>query len=129
MTPETQALLRLAGQSIVAAETPLRQGLFRFSAARSYYTMFYCAQALHLSGGRSFSKHAAVIAGFGRHFVKTALFDKKFHDHLRKAFRDRQRGDYEAMREVSEETARLALRRSREFLAATKAYLSKELPQ
>lgn len=129
MTPHIEALLRLARQSIQGATAMRDQRLFRFSVARSYYTMFYCAQALHLREGRSFSKHAAVIAGFGQHFVKTGLFDKKFHDYLRNAFQHRQRGDYDAIRDVSEETARLLLEQSREFLAATTAFLSQERPQ
>ena len=126
MTEEIEALLRLAEESMAAAQSLLEQGHFRFSVSRSYYTMFYCAQALHLSQGRSYSKHSAVIAGFGEHFVKTGLFDKRFHEYLRKAFADRQRGDYEAMDQVSENTARTALARSQEFIQATNAFLQAE---
>ncbi len=64
------------------------------------------------------------LAAFGQHFVKTGLFDRKFHNYLRRAFRDRQRSDYEAMAEVSEETARSTLERAREFLAATNTFLA-----
>lgn len=126
MTPDIEAILRLAEESTDAAETLLQRGHFRFSVARSYYTMFYCAQALHLSEGRSYSKHAALIAAFGQHFVKTGLFDSKFHQYLRRSFADRQRGHYEAMEKVSQTTARGALEQSRDFLDATKAFLSKE---
>ena len=91
--------------------------------------MLYCVQALHLTQGYSYSKHSAAIAHFGKHFVRTGLFDARFHDYLRKAFEDRHRGDYEAMQDVSEETARIALDRSREFLAATMAFLSREQPE
>jgi len=66
MTEEIEALLRLAGESMAAAKTLFEQGHFRFSVSRSYYTMFYCAQALHLSQGRSYSRHSAVIAGIRR---------------------------------------------------------------
>jgi len=123
MSPEVEALLRIAEQSLDAAETLLRHGHCRFSVSRSYYTMFYCVQALHLSQGRSYSKHGAAIAGFGRHFVKAGLLDKQLHQHLRRAFEDRQRGDYEAMEDVSPETSRVAVERSREFLNTAKAFL------
>ena len=128
MTPEIDALIRLAEQSADAAETLLNRGHFRFSVSRSYYTMFYCIEALLLSAGRSYSKHSAVIAAFGQHFVKTGLFEKSFYDHLRKAFEDRQRGDYEAMEQVSRKTAITALNQSREFLQATKAFLHRKPP-
>jgi len=123
MTDEVQAQLRAAAESIDAAELLLERGHYGFSAARSYYTMFYCASALHAHQGRSYSRHGGVIAGFGQHFVKTALFDPKFHTYLRDAFRDRQRGDYGMMDFVSQETARAVLAHSREFLDATRAFL------
>lgn len=65
MTPEIAALIRLAEQSLDAAETLLKCGHFRFSVSRSYYTMFYCAESLLLTQSRSYSKHSAVIAAFG----------------------------------------------------------------
>jgi len=80
-------------------------------------------EALHLSEGRSYSRHGAVVSAFGRHFTKTGLLDAKFHRHLCQAFDERNRGDYEFMREVSEQAARMTSQRAREFLEATKAFL------
>jgi len=128
MTPEIDALIRLAEQSADAAETLLDRGHFRFSVSRSYYTMFYCAEAVLLGKGLSYSKHSAVIAAFGQHFVKAGLFDRTFFDHLRKAYEDRQRGDYDAMEQVSRDTALSALTRSRDLLQATKAFLHRKPP-
>lgn len=128
MTPEIDALIRLAEQSADAAETLLDRGHFRFSVSRSYYTMFYCAEAVLLGKGLSYSKHSAVIAAFGQHFVKAGLFDRTFFDHLRKAYEDRQRGDYDAMEQVSRDTALSALARSRDLLQATKAFLHRKPP-
>jgi len=56
MTPQIAALIRLAEESVDAAETLFKHGHFRFSVSRSYYTMSYCAQALPLSEGRSYSR-------------------------------------------------------------------------
>ncbi len=126
MSEETDALIRLEEESADAAETLLNRGHFRFSVSRSYCTMFYCAEALLLSKGLSYAKHSAVIADFGQHFVKAGLFDKTFFDHLRKAYEDRQRGDYDAMEKVSRETATAGLAHSRVFLKATKAFLQQQ---
>lgn len=123
MTPEVAALVDLAEESVEAAEGLFSQGHVRFSVSRAYYAMFYCAEALHLNQGRSFSKHRGVISAFGLHFVKTGLFDRRFHDYLRDAFDDRQHSDYEAMMRIPAETARRSIDRAREFIAATKAFL------
>ena len=97
MTPEIEGWLRLAEESREAAETLLGAGHARICASRAYYAMFYCASALHLSQGRSFSRHGSVIGAFARYFVKTGLFDRKFHSYLHGAFEERQISDYDAL--------------------------------
>jgi hypothetical protein len=56
-----------------------------FSVARSYYAMFYVAEALLLGRGLSFSRHSAVIAAFGLHFTKTCVFPGEYQRHLTEA--------------------------------------------
>ncbi len=82
---EVQALLERARQSIDAANDLVACGFFHFGASRAYYAMFYSAQALLLTRGKSFSRHSAVIAAFGREFAKPCLLDPKFHLYIRKA--------------------------------------------
>ena len=53
-SPEIEHLLALAEESHLGAKTLLERGLARFSAAQSYYTMFYLAEALLFFGGKSF---------------------------------------------------------------------------
>jgi len=120
---EVQALLALADESVDVAQTLLGTGHYRIAVSRSYYSMFYCAKALHETEGRFFARHGAVIAAFGLHYAKTGLLDRKLHAYLREAFRERQRSDYEPMARVSEATARTAVERAKEFIEATKAYL------
>lgn len=122
---EVRALVRKAEESLDVARVLLDRGNFGFSASRSYYAMFYLAEALLLIQGLSFSKHSAVIAAFGRVFVKTGLMEGKFHAYLRKGFETRQVGDYEPMEKISEETARLALQRAHEFLEAARNSLER----
>jgi uncharacterized protein (UPF0332 family) len=123
MNAQVEALLSLADESVTVAELLLGTGHYRIAVSRSYYSMFYCASALHETDGRNFSRHGAVIAAFGRHFAKTGRLDPKLHAYLREAFRERQRSDYETMANVSEATAKTALARAKEFIEATKAYL------
>jgi uncharacterized protein (UPF0332 family) len=81
-SPEIQKLVDYAEESHEAARVLIDRGFIGFSAAQSYYTMFYLAQALLLSKGLRFSSHSAVIAAYGKEFSKTNLLDAKFHRRL-----------------------------------------------
>jgi uncharacterized protein (UPF0332 family) len=59
---EVRSLLQKARESLDAARLLLQQGYHDFAASRSYYGMFYAAEAALLRKGLVFSKHAAVIA-------------------------------------------------------------------
>ena len=60
-----------SNENIKAAELLLREGFFAIANTRAYYAMFYAAQALLETVNLSFSKHSAVIAAFGKEFIKT----------------------------------------------------------
>ena len=95
MTSEQEQLLKKAHDSLLAARVLAREGMFDFSASRSYYAMFYAAQALLLAKGLSFSKHSAIIAAFGREFAKhDVVVPAEFHRYLIEAQEDRNVGDY-----------------------------------
>jgi uncharacterized protein (UPF0332 family) len=96
IAPEIQQLLNYADESHEAARLLINGGFIGFSAAQSYYTMFYLAQALLLSKGLKFSSHSAVIAAYGKEFSRTALLDQKFHRRLIVAEERREDGHYGA---------------------------------
>ena len=94
---EIQALLVKAKRSLCASENLMENGDYDFSISRTYYSMFYCAEALLLTKDMKFSKHSAVISYFGREFVKSGLLSRELYDYLLKGFRERQIGDYETL--------------------------------
>jgi uncharacterized protein (UPF0332 family) len=99
----------------------------RFSAAQTYFTIFYQAQAMFLTKGLTFSKHSTVVAAYGREFAKTGLLDPKFHRYLIQAQKLRLAGHYgDEHEEITEKEARESLQWAGEFMEAVKAYLSKE---
>jgi uncharacterized protein (UPF0332 family) len=114
---ETGALLAKAQRYLRSAELLLQDGDYASSVSRSYYAMFYSAQAALLTRELTFSSHRAVIATFGEQFVKTGVFPKEFGRELNKAFEKRQLGDYESASTVSDENARETLIRARKFCA------------
>ena len=64
--PAIQHYLKLADESHEVANELIDMGHPRFSAAQSYYTIFYLAQALLLTKGLINSSHSAVVAAYGK---------------------------------------------------------------
>lgn len=121
-----QHFLNLADESHEAAKVMIDNGIIRFSAAQSYYTIFYLAQAMLLSKGLTFSSHSSVVAAYGKEFSKTRLLDPKFHRYIIDAQERRQVGHYgDEHEEVTEAQALESYQWAEEFKEAVKAYLSK----
>ncbi|MHA1262473.1 MAG: HEPN domain-containing protein [Candidatus Freyarchaeota archaeon] len=72
-------LVKKANESLEAAKLLLRGGYPDFSASRSYYSMFYAAQAILLTRNLAFSKHSTVISAFGKEFIKNGLLPPTLH--------------------------------------------------
>ena len=102
----------------------LGDGYYDFAASRAYYAMFYAVEALMLDGDLSFSKQSAVIAAFGKKFVKTGIVDSCFHRTLLNAFDLRNAGDYGATNTVSKEKANQTIAEAGELLAEIKRHLA-----
>ena len=122
--PEIRYYLDLAEESHEAAKVLINGGFIRFSAAQSYYTIFYLAQALLLSKGLTFSSHSAVVAAYGKEFAKTGVLDPKFHRYIIDAQQLRQTGHYgDEGEEVTEEQVLEAFQWAQEFRQAVNEYL------
>jgi len=118
-----QRLLDLADESHQAAKVMIDGSFIRFSAAQSYYTMFYLVEALLLSKGLTFSSHSAVVAAYGKEFAKTGLLDPKFHHCIIVTQKRREVGHYgEENEEVTVEEALESFQWAEEFLQVVKQY-------
>ena len=124
MTDAVHELLDKSERSISAANLLLREGYYDFAASRAYYAMFYAVEALMLDRDLSFSKHSAVIAAFGKKFVKTGIFDNRFHRSLLNAFDLRNAGDYGISHIASEEKVNQTIAEASELLAEIKRHLA-----
>ncbi len=82
---EISSLIERAQKYLKSAEILLEEGDYESSVSRTYYAMFYSAQAVLLTKNMSFSSHKGVISAFGEHFVKTGIFPKEMgKDSLKK---------------------------------------------
>lgn len=124
ITPSIQSLLDRAEDSHQAAKLMLDNGFSNFSAAQSYYTIFYLTEAMLLTKGLKFSSHSAVMASYGKEFSKTQVLDPKFHKYMIIAERRRETGHYGEESRVTDEEAQESLTWAEEFMQAVREYLA-----
>lgn len=124
MKRESQLWLEKAERAIKTAKRDITPDSLDLSINRSYYAMFYIAQALLADIGLKFRKHGTTHGAYGKHFAKTNVLDPKFHNWLLKAFDQRILSDYGIESEVQSQEAKILSDRAEEFLEASRNYLS-----
>lgn len=124
MKPASERLLNKADRALRAARLLKDSGEADFSIARSYYAMFYAAEAALFERGLSFRKHSAVHSAFGEHLVKSGALESQLHRWLLDAFDLRIQGDYGIDAFLEDAQAGEALERAEEFVRRIRALLS-----
>ncbi|MDZ7625258.1 MAG: HEPN domain-containing protein [Ignavibacteriaceae bacterium] len=121
---EIDSLLKRADRYLVTAEVLIRETDFESSVSRSYYAMFFAAQAALLSLSLSFSSHKMTISAFGEHFIKSEIFSKEMGKDFHKAFDRRQISDYNHDFIIDKSEAEEFLKCGKDFVGKIKKYLS-----
>jgi uncharacterized protein (UPF0332 family) len=116
--------LRKAERRIRSAQVLVAEGDFDSAVSHAYYAMFYVAEAFLLSKGLAFSKHAGVIAAFGKEFAKTGVVAPEFHAHLREASEARNIADYQIESYLTQESTLDHISRAEQFLMLGREMLS-----
>lgn len=124
MKESSKSLLEKANRAIQAAEALLEKGFPDFASGRAYCAMFYSAEALLNERDLHFSKHGGVHGAFGEQFVKTGLFDPKFHRWLLDAYDQRIEGDYSTSAMIADQDAQRMIEHTRAFPEAAKMFLA-----
>ena len=104
----------------------MEDGDFESSVSRTYYAMFYSAQAALLTKQLSFSSHKGVISAFGEHFIKTDIFPRNMGKELNRAFEKRQICDYEYTFVISDNEAKEMLQGGKDFVNTIASWLNIE---
>jgi uncharacterized protein (UPF0332 family) len=120
---QIQALIEKAHRYLRSTELLIQDGDYDSAVSRAYYAMFYAAEAALLKKNLTFSSHKAVISAFGKHFVKTGIFEKHMGKDLSVVFDQRQVGDYENGSSISEDNARHTLETAQEFVSQIAGWL------
>ncbi len=120
---EVESLLQRAKKYLRTAKKLIDDKDYESSVSRSYYSMFYCAEAVLLTKGLSYSSHKGVMSAFGEHFIKTNIFPIELSKELYRAFEKRQLGDYEYTFVISADEAKEILKSARSFVKKIEQYL------
>ncbi len=123
MTTEVQGLINKSKHAIKVAQELLSQGYPSDSASKSYYAIFYAAQALLKTFKIDVVKHSAVEAAVGFHFVKTGKIDQKYHRIMLDARKLREIADYDIQEEIIRPQAAIKIQEAKEFLKLVKTFL------
>ena len=116
-----------AEETLRAAGVLFKEEFLRDAINRAYYAVFYIAEALLNEKDLRYSKHGTVHGAFAQHFVKTKIFDDKYHKLLTGAFRRRMLGDYEEVTRFSRDEVRQVIEQAWDFLGVAKNYLASQV--
>jgi uncharacterized protein (UPF0332 family) len=123
---EVKLYLENARQSLAVARLNLNNDFYSAAVNRTYYAIFYAANALLSTQHLSRSKHSGVLAVFRQHFIKTGLLPAELSEIYGQVMDDRQEGDYELLTAVSKEDAETDLQQAQHFVDVVVAWLQKE---
>ncbi len=124
MKESTQQLMLNAEETLNAAEILAKAEYLRDAINRAYYAVFYIAEALLNEKDLRYSKHGTVHGAFAQHYIKTKIFDEKYHKLLTGTFRRRMLGDYDEVAQFKSEEVKETITEAWEFLQVAKSYLA-----
>jgi len=87
-------MIEKSKRALCAAEQHLIHRDADFASSKAYYAVFHLMQAVLLTKGRTYSKHAGVASGFSENFIKTGVFPLAFGEAIQRLRKDRELGDY-----------------------------------
>jgi len=119
--------LKQAEETLADAEMLLSgQRSARSVMNRSYYAMFYAVLALFIRFDieHKTSRHSRIISIFDLTFYRTGRLGVRYSKMLHELFDARQMADYQDFVEPTDEDARNAVDKAREFVAAIKELIA-----
>jgi uncharacterized protein (UPF0332 family) len=115
--------IKLAYEAIEDAELLIDNNKLRLAVNRVYYGMFYILNALALTYQFKTSKHKGLIAWFNKTFIKDEKIDRKYGEIIRKAFKDRSKGDYVDFVTFEKSDVEKMLEDMKDFISTIESYI------
>ena len=120
---EAQALPERSRRYLRSATLLLDDDDYESAVSRTYYAMFYAAEAALLTENLASSSHKGVLSTFGERFIKTGRLPRDMGRELHRAFAKRQLGDYEYTFVITQADAEQLLASEQHFVAQVTEYL------
>jgi len=120
---EVRLYIENAHETLGASQVSLDNDFYATSVNRSYYAVFYAANALLATIGESRSKHSGVISVFRQRFIKSGEFPVELGDLYQTLMDSRQLGDYDLHTKIEPEAAKEFLNNARYFVDEVEQWL------
>jgi uncharacterized protein len=120
---EVQLYIENAHEALDSAKVNLDNRFFMSSVNRSYYAVFYAANALLSTLGEARSKHSGVISVFRQQFIKTGKLSVELSEIYEDLINSRQRGDYDLNTDIDQATAEELIQKARQFVSEVEQWL------
>ena len=115
--------IKKAREDLQASMFMLTSGNMNASANRSYYAIFHALRAVLILDNFESKKHSGIISRFIHNYVKAGIFEVKFSDMIRAAFRVREYADYGDFYDVTHEQAQKQLHNAETIIASIEKYV------
>ncbi|MGQ9833267.1 MAG: HEPN domain-containing protein [Candidatus Villigracilaceae bacterium] len=122
---EVRLYIENAQEMLAAARVNLDHNFYASSVNRSYYAVFYAANALLATLGEARSKHSGVISMFRQRFIKTGELPAELSEIYGDLMNSRQSGDYDINTRIEMETAEQLLEKARRFVNEVEQWLQR----
>jgi uncharacterized protein (UPF0332 family) len=120
---QIEVMIQKSLRTLQQAKALFKEGAYDGATSRSYYAVFHLLQAALLTKNLSYSKHSGVIGGFSHHFIKTGIFPDEFGEIIHRLREDREIGDYDYEKTISDETAEEDIQDAEKIIARIENYL------
>ena len=118
--------LERAKEDYIAAENNLGLKDLRTAVNRAYYAIFHALRAVLALDEYDSKKHSGIISEFRLRYIKTEIFDKEISEMIGKAFKIRNKSDYQDMYIVSRNDTEIQIRNAKTIIDAVEKYLKNE---
>lgn len=125
MDDKIEALLNKSQKYLRSAAVLFELEDFDSSASRSYFAMFYAAQAMLLSETQAFSSKQGIRSSFVEQFVENGPLPGRAAEALERVSELQEVGDYAYDFAVSESDAEFALSESEAFVNSITNYITR----
>ena len=112
-----------AGECLKAAETAMETGSLPTAINRSYYCIFHAMRAVLALDALDSKRHSGIISAFRQRYIKTGIFPIELSDVIERAFKTRNKSDYDDFYVISKSDASAQAVDAKTFLAAVETYI------